>query len=85
MNNITKNQDGFFQFNCPWCSLEIIVHPNDVRCSIFRHGVFKKNGEQLNPHACKEDCDKAVMNNEIYGCGKPFRFMKTYVEQCDYL
>ena len=29
--------------------------------------------EQIDPHACKEICDNLVKNNEIYGCGKPFK------------
>ena len=51
--------------------------------------------EQIDPHACKEVCDNLVKNNEIYGCGKPFKLfwnknptnnvVDFYAEKCDYI
>lgn len=56
---------------CPHCNeyIEII----ELNCGIFRHGVYKFNNEQINPHMNKEDCDYLIENNLIYGCGKPFQ------------
>ena len=50
---------------------------------------------QIDPHASKEICDNLVKNNEIYGCGKPFKLfynrnptnnvVSFYAEICDYI
>jgi hypothetical protein len=56
---------------------------------VFRHGIYKKNGEQINPHLSKNECDRLNTNNLIYGCGKPFTIVKkenkTIAEICDYI
>jgi len=56
---------------CPHCqqSVEIV----EINCAIFRHAVFKESGQQLNPHASKEECDRLFEQGTIYGCGKPFQ------------
>jgi len=55
---------------CPHCQqwIEIV----ELNCRIFRCGIFISNGQQIPPHASKEDCDRWAQG-EIYGCGKPFR------------
>ena len=58
---------------CPHCKDYIIIQK--INCGIFRHGVIKKNGKQIDPHSSKELCDYYVRENEIYGCGKPFRII----------
>ena len=72
---------------CPHCKDYIIIRK--INCGIFRHGMLKKNGKQINPHANKELCDYYVRENKIYGCGKPFRIMnvdgKFDTEICDYI
>lgn len=72
---------------CPHCKLNIIIQ--ELNCHIFRHGVMKENGQQINPHASKDDCDFFLNSKMIYGCGKPFRIVKIvdkYVaEICDYI
>jgi hypothetical protein len=72
---------------CPHCLCEIIIA--EVNCQIFRHAVYKITGDQMSPHASKEECDKASMNHEIYGCGKPFRIdiidNKWVATSCDYI
>lgn len=57
--------------NCPHCNqcIEVI----ELNCKIFRCGVFKKNMKQISPHLCKDKCDQLVLENKIYGCGKPFQ------------
>jgi len=59
---------------CPHCKDLILI--NEINCSIFRHGVLKLNGEQINPHASKPECDLLFEQNLIYGCGKPFELVK---------
>ena len=46
---------------CPHCNdyIEII----ELNCCIFRHGVYKSNNEQINPHLDKEQCDNLIKND----------------------
>ena len=55
---------------CPHCAEYVIIE--EINCKIFRHGVFKNIGTQIDPHTPKNLCDYYVENNLIYGCGKPF-------------
>lgn len=72
---------------CPHCQL--FVEIVELNCRIFRHGVYKSTGKQINPHAAKSECDKLVAKNLIYGCGKPFKVditdSKITVSVCDYV
>lgn len=34
---------------CPNYECEIIIEENDIKCGIFVHAVYKKNGKQVNP------------------------------------
>jgi len=77
-----------YLFNCPHCNELIEVLKSQTRCCIFRHGVYKKNLKQIPPHSKKEKCDKLFEKGLIYGCGKPFKFVKgeePYVIECDYI
>ena len=89
--------DKIYYFECPYCKIMASVHINDINCKIFRHGCYINEFEiingvryhkNINPHASKEVCDKLVIENKIYGCGKPFRFIvaePSYVIKCDYI
>jgi hypothetical protein len=73
---------------CPHCGDFISIF--ELNCQIFRHAVLISNGEQINPHASKEVCDSLVASRLIYGCGKPFRLVKTndgtfIAEKCEYI
>jgi len=72
---------------CPHCQL--LVEIEKINCSIFRHGIFKINNKQINPHASKEECDNYINNNLIIGCGKPFMVSQNNNEYiaivCDYI
>jgi hypothetical protein len=74
---------------CPHCELNILVMENEIACAIFRHGVYKQNFTQINPHERKEICEKLVNENLIHGCGKPFKLVKENdqykAEICDYI
>ena len=73
--------------SCPHC-LEFILIA-EINCAIFRHAVYKHNGEPIDPHSSKEVCDDLIKKDLIYGCGKPFKLVwkeKEYVcEICEYL
>jgi len=72
---------------CPNCNEPFIMEK--LNCGIFRHGVLKENGKQIDPHSLKELCDYYIRENKIYGCGKPFQVVvinnnfKTII--CDYI
>ena len=58
---------------CPHC--QHFVEILEINCAIFRHAVFKQTGQQLNPHASKEECDRLTEQGQVYGCGKPFQIV----------
>jgi hypothetical protein len=81
--NIDKS---IFVVKCPHCG--IMIEIVEFNCRIFRCGVFKHPSyEQIAPHLPKEECDRLVLNNSIYGCGKPFRIPEGSLDPivCDYI
>jgi hypothetical protein len=68
-----QKQDKYIIVNCPHCKYLIVLYNNDINCSIFRHGIYKNNFTQINPHETKEKCDFLYNNGLIYGCSKPFK------------
>ena len=40
---------------CPHCKEFIIIQ--ELNCCIFRHGILKNTGEQIDPHTNKEECE----------------------------
>jgi len=58
---------------CPHCGGTIVVHPSELHCRIFRHGVLRATGEPIHPHASREECERLVATGAILGCGGPFR------------
>jgi hypothetical protein len=73
--------------SCPHCNEFILIEK--INCGIFRHGIFKHNEKQIDPHSTKEICEHYIRNNMIYGCGKPFQIIlenniiKTFI--CEYI
>lgn len=57
--------------NCPHC--DIVIEILELNCRIFRCGIKKTTGIQIDPHLDKKQCDELFANGEIYGCGKPFK------------
>ena len=70
---------------CPHCG--IMVEVVELNCRIFRCGIYKSTHEQINPHLPKKECEELVLNNLIYGCGKPFCIPEGTViaVECDYI
>ena len=87
MSDDEKNMKEELILICPHCSEYMII--KKINCAIFRHGVLKKNGKQIDPHSSKELCEYYIRENKIYGCGKPFRIVindnKFLTEICDYI
>lgn len=87
---VTYNaEDKAYTYLCPHCFTLVQTLENEVNCTIFRHGAYKENLQQLNPHLIKAECDRLFNENLIYGCGKPYRFIRNndtyHVEICDYI
>lgn len=72
-------------FKCPHCYEYCEVMEKDIRCTIFRHAVFKKDMKFVPPHAPKEECERWIREGLVYGCTKPFKFDGKKVEICDYI
>lgn len=69
---------------CPHCSEYIIIL--ELNCRIFRHGIMKNTGLQIDPHSNQEVCENLIKTNAIYGCGKPFMINENLeVIICDYI
>jgi hypothetical protein len=87
--NKQDNEDNYIVLACPHCQLQILIYKHEINCAIFRHGIFKESGQQMNPHTPKDICDKLYEQNLIIGCGKPFRIVKNTgkysTEICDYI
>jgi len=73
---------------CPHCNEYIIIE--QLNCRIFRHGIYKTDNKQIDPHATKDVCDELIRQNMIYGCGKPFQIILTdnnqfIIVKCEYI
>ena len=72
---------------CPHCDVPIIIEK--LNCGIFRHGIIKNTGKQVDPHSNKIICDNLKKEDLIYGCGKPFQITiqddKFIVTICEYI
>ncbi len=73
-------------FDCPHCGGAVFIE--EVNCGIFRHGILK-SGEQVPPHAPKEECDNLAQQEAIYGCGRPFQIVQIdgewRIQVCEYI
>ena len=77
--------DEFIVFQCPHCREDIVVMKAEINCAIFRHGVLKTTGQQMNPHATQQECEQLYKDGLIYGCGKPFRLVNGRTLVCEYI
>jgi|LakMenEpi03Aug12_release.lakeMendotaPanAssembly.Ray.scaffolds.fasta_scaffold804379_2 hypothetical protein len=80
-----NGEKTIYVVKCPHCS--ILVEVVELNCRIFRCGIFKETYQQINPHLSKKECDDLVLNNSIYGCGKPFQIPAGSSDPviCDYI
>jgi len=68
---------------CPYCKCYFEIQ--QLNCGIFRHAVYIKNNEPINPHESKQHIESLIKKNEIYGCGNPFRIVNGIPIKCDYI
>jgi hypothetical protein len=89
INTNKNNKSDFIIVKCPHCKDYIYIKYCDFNCKIFRHGVYIKNLDQINPHEKKYICDEIFEKKKIYGCGKPFKLIYSndnYIAIiCDYI
>jgi hypothetical protein len=98
MSNGNQISEDIIFLKCPHCGVFVAIYKKEINCKIFRHGVFKSNFKQINPHETKENCDKYVEEDLIFGCGKPFKIFNIiehtdsnekkenyYLENCGYI
>ena len=82
-------QSDYVIISCPHCEVPIMVLKKEFNCKIFRHGVYKKTYEQIDPHLPKVECDRLVKLDLIIGCGKPFKLViknnEYTTESCGYI
>lgn len=85
MNPVYIHND-YYVYVCPYesCNQYIMIFKHELNCCIFRHAV-DKSYKQIHPHASKEECEKLIRNDMIYGCCKPFRIINEKIEKCDYI
>ena len=82
--------DRMHYFLCPQCGDGIQILEGEFNCRIFRHAALKANGQQINPHAPRAECERLHSAGLIWGCGKPFRIVNCAeggykAEICDYI
>ena len=85
MTVIHDKESDIFYFECPHCKLLCQVPRNEIRCTIFRHAVFKKDMIFVPPPAPKAECDTWLKKKLVWGCAKPFKFNGRTVEKCGYI
>lgn len=81
-------KDPMHIFTCPQCRSLACIYQKDINCGIFRHACYKDSQNPVDPHMKKEDLDKLIKEDKIYGCGKPFEAKlvdgKIVAKVCDY-
>ena len=70
---------------CPYSDCNIGIEIIEVNCAIFRCGVYKHNGQQIEPHLPKEDCDQLKHDDKIWGCGRPSKLVNDVLIVCGYI
>lgn len=75
-----------FVFICLHCGEPFVIRDSEFNCRILRHGVYRDTMQPMNPHAPKEECERLIHEEKIYGCGKPLRITAANVlEMCNYV
>ena len=74
---------------CPYLDCNISIEIVEINCTIFRCGIYKKNGRQIDPHLPKDQCEQLKKEDKIWGCGRPFQLINTNgmynVIKCEYI
>ena len=87
--NIESSIMDYYIRRCPHCNMMVFLAKSEFNCKIYRHGVFKENYKQIDPHLPKEECVRLVRENLVIGCAKPFIVIEQQgniiVKKCDYI
>jgi hypothetical protein len=71
---------------CPHCQDLILIYKSQIRCRIFRHGVYIKTNKPIKPHLSQKECNSLLSSKKILGCAKPFRLNdENKTEICEYI
>ncbi len=70
---------------CPYPDCNISIEIVEINCAIFRCGICKENGKQIEPHLPKEECDALKKEDKIWGCGRPFQLVERKLIPCEYI
>jgi hypothetical protein len=70
---------------CPYPDCNIGIEIIEINCAIFRCGVYKHNGLQIEPHLPNIECERIKKGDKIWGCGRPFQLIDGKLVRCDYL
>ena len=71
---------------CPNCQGSVIIYKKQIKCGIFRHGVYKKTNKPIDPHLSQSKCEKLFRTKKVLGCCKPFKLNnENQPEVCDYI
>ena len=68
-------------FECPHCGIRIEIV--EINCGIFRCGILKDTGQQIDPHLSKVECE--ALAGSIWGCSRPFKYEDGSVSVCEYI
>jgi len=85
IESVTIDGVKSYLFNCPHCQGKVMVAHNEINCKIFRHAIYKNNGQFIGPHTPKEKCEQLLNQGKIRGCAKPFWFDGKVVKECGYI
>lgn len=74
--------------DCPHCGGAVLMarEPDEIRCGVFRHGVYKDHSGQIDPHASRETVQTLLDAGAVWGCGQPFSVDKAtgVVSKCSW-
>ena len=48
---------------CPHCHAIVQIEKQNINCGIFRHAFDINTGQQINPHASKEECSMLMLKS----------------------
>lgn len=74
-----KNKKGDIVVTCPHCNEPVLIE--QLNCRIFRHGQFKSDFKQVNPHLSKDACLRLLEEDKVNGCMGPFKVIDAIEEK----
>jgi len=84
---IPLGNKGKLYFECPWCGGTVEIMNTQINCGIFRHATYKTSGQQIPPHASRDECERLI--DQVFGCAKPFQIScidsSLVIKECDYI